>query len=248
MTDGSLIRAREVIQKVILPQIDRESLVTQIAIEVGAEIIEGIIKPGQDLNSVDLARRYNTSRTPIREALMLLEKESLVEIPPRKRPRAKIEDLKTVREIYRTRAVLFAFIAKQVAQRASFLEIERLEQQLEIMSDAYRREDLASYLWGLIDFHDLNCSASNNATAKRIIDSLLLRTITLRRWSLSRPGRMARSFDDHTRLVQAYRERNELLASAILFSNNINALSRIELEYFGVAAETQITASEYVSL
>lgn len=246
MTNVSLIRAREVIQKVILPKIDRESLVTQIAIEIGAEIIEGIITPGQDLNSVDLARRYDTSRTPIREALMLLEKEGLVEIPPRKRPRAKVEDLKTVQEIYRTRAVLFAFIAKDVAQRAPFVEIERLEQQLEVMSDASRREDLPSFLWAIIDFHDLNCSASNNATAKRIIDSLLLRTITLRRWSLSRPGRMAQSFDDHARLVKAYRERNEVLASAILYSNNINALKRIELEYFGQAPEAHITASEYV--
>ena len=43
--------------------------------------------PGADLNSVELATRFGTSRTPVREALMLLEKEGLVEIPPRRRPR-----------------------------------------------------------------------------------------------------------------------------------------------------------------
>ena len=65
---------------------DRPSLVTEIACDVGAEILEGIRAPGEDLNSVDLSRRYDTSRTPVREALMLLEKEGLIEVPPRRRP------------------------------------------------------------------------------------------------------------------------------------------------------------------
>jgi hypothetical protein len=61
----------------------REPLVVQVATWVGLGVIEGRLRPGQDLNSVDLSHRFKTSRTPVREALMLLEQEGLVEIRAR---------------------------------------------------------------------------------------------------------------------------------------------------------------------
>src|SRR3954471_18207049 len=78
-SDQSLARAEGVVRRIVAERHDRPSLVSQIACEIGAEIIGGIRQPGDDLNSVELARRYRTSRTPIREALMLLEKEGLVD-------------------------------------------------------------------------------------------------------------------------------------------------------------------------
>ena len=59
---------------------DRSSLVDDIACSVGAEILEGVRRPGSDLDSVELARRFRTSRTPTREAVVILEREGLVEI------------------------------------------------------------------------------------------------------------------------------------------------------------------------
>src|SRR5512145_1039514 len=124
MTDAeSLKKAQDTIQRIIAARDDRVSLVTQIAIEVGAEIIEGVVEAGHDLNSVDLARQYKTSRTPIREALMLLEKEGLVDIPPRRRPRVMALEIGTIREIYRTRAAILEFVAQDVAAHASDEEL-----------------------------------------------------------------------------------------------------------------------------
>src|SRR4051812_28729118 len=59
-----------------------DSLVGRIANEIARAISDGSLEPGADLTSVELATRFGTSRTPVREALMLLEKEGLVEIPP----------------------------------------------------------------------------------------------------------------------------------------------------------------------
>ena len=58
----------------------KDSLVGKIAADVARAISNGTLAPGDELNSVDLAARFGTSRTPVREALMLLEKEGLVEI------------------------------------------------------------------------------------------------------------------------------------------------------------------------
>lgn len=226
--EESLERARNVIQRIIASHDDRFSLVSRIAVDVGAEVIEDVAIPGHDLNSVDLAKRYNTSRTPIREALMLLEKEGLVDIPPRRRPRVKVMDIKTIREIYRTRATLLEFIASDVALYAHDEEIAKLRAQVDKMEEACLNNDVRSYVWAIIEFHDLNSDASHNMTAKRIVESLLLRTISLRRWSLSQPGRMPESLDDHRRLVKAYENRDAHLASALVRSNHIAALKRIE--------------------
>ena len=226
--EESLARAQAAIRGIIAPRDDRISLVTQIAIEVGAEIIEDVMQPGHDLNSVDLARRYQTSRTPIREALMLLEKEGLVDIPPRRRPRVMAMDISMIREIYRTRAAILEFIAGDVAQNAAEEELDLLSKAVDDMGLAYRNNDIRAYLWANIAFHDLNLTVSKNRTAKRIVESLLLRTIHLRRNSLSRPGRLALSLYDHQHLVDAYRNRDGNLAAALIRSNHFNALRNIE--------------------
>ena len=229
--ETSLAKAQLAIRRIIAARDDRFSLVTQIAIEVGGEIIEEVLPPGHDLNSVDLARRYKTSRTPIREALMLLEKEGLVDVPPRRRPRVMILDLPTIGEIYRTRATLLELVAADVAGKGSDEEIAALGVQVDKMEHACKAQDLRAYLWYNIEFHDLNLIASRNQTAKRIVESLLLRTIQLRRRSLASPGRMTTSLEDHRRLVEAYLNRDANLAAALIRSNHMHALHNIERQH-----------------
>ncbi|AZQ68315.1 GntR family transcriptional regulator [Silicimonas algicola] len=207
----------------------RPSLVAQIAVDVGADIIEGDYAPGADLNSVDLSQRYTTSRTPVREALLLLEKEGLVTIPPRRRPRVVQFDVHDVREIYRTRCALLEFIASDVARKATDEDIARLEAIACQMATFHERGDNSAYLWSNVGFHDLNTDLSGNRTVKRIIDSLLLRTLPLRRLSLSTPEAIRLSLEDHQLLVRAYKSRDSNLAAAILRSNHMRSLARIEM-------------------
>ena len=53
------------------------SPVADIVDSVARGIIEGRLRPGDDLNSVDLAKRFGVSRTPVREALFVLSREGL---------------------------------------------------------------------------------------------------------------------------------------------------------------------------
>lgn len=240
--DESLENAQAAIRRIITARDDRNSLVTRIAVELGAEIIEDVILPGHDLNSVELAHRYQTSRTPIREALMLLEKEGLVDIPPRRRPRAMVLGIETIREIYLTRAALLEFVAAEVARHASRENVDRLSAQVDRMEQAFEANDVRAYLWANITFQDLNLTFSGNQTAKRIVEALLLRTIQLRRMSLSQPGRLRSSLEDHRHLVKAYRERDANLAAALTRSNHISALRNIERLLESEATEDAISA------
>lgn len=231
----SFARAEAVVHRIVAERHDRPSLVSRIACEIGAEIIEGLRQPGDDLNSVELSRRYRTSRTPIREALMLLEKEGLVDVPPRRRPRGASLAIEEVREIYRARAALFELIAVDVARAATSADIASLQAPLDDMARAHREASINGFVWANVDFYDRNTQLANNRTVKRILDSLLLRTLRLRRLSLSQPGRMQSSLDDNTRLLKAYQDRDANLAAALIRSNHINALAALEA-FFGRAA------------
>ena len=227
----SLRHAQEVIRSIVASHHDRPSLVAQIACEVSAEIVEGIIPPGHDLNTVELARRYQTSRTPVREALILLDREGLVDIPPRRRPRAHSHTIVEVSEIYRTRAVLFELMASDLASRATKRDIAVLQSITERMQHACDLNDVIAFVWLNVEFHHQDTSLSGNATAKRIHDSLLLRTLSIRRLSLSLPGRLVRSLDNHIQLVKAYEAHDSRMAGAILRANHTSALAAVEKYY-----------------
>jgi DNA-binding GntR family transcriptional regulator len=225
---SSLAQAKSVIGRIITEASDRPSLVSRIACDVGAEILEGIRSPSDDLNSVELSRLYKTSRTPVREALMLLEKEGLVEVPPRRRPRVIRLSIAEVREIYRVRATLLELVAVDVARYASDAEVAELVALVRDMAAAHDQGDLSLYVWANVAFHHRNTQLARNRTAKRIIDSLLLRTLPLRRLSLSQTGRVGASLAEHFALVRAYEAHDPNLAAALIRSNHMNALAMLE--------------------
>ncbi|MER7184194.1 GntR family transcriptional regulator [Streptomyces hyaluromycini] len=206
----------------------REPLVAQIAEWVGAGIIEGRLAAGQDLNSVDLSRRFDTSRTPVREALMLLEQEGLVEMKARRRPRVAAPSLQDIRDIYQVRRRLLAMLAALLVERATDEEIGELRGRVEKMRGLADEGDVDAYFWSHVQLQERMTEIVGNATLKQILDSLALRTLMLRHLSLTRPGRLAYSVDDQERLMQACEERDGELASALIAGATVRALRSVE--------------------
>ena len=192
-----------------------DSLVGKIAVEVARDIIEERVSPGGDLNSFELAKRFGTSRTPVREALLLLEKQGMVEVPPRRRPRATTFTPDTVREIYELRGELYALVAKHIIDRGEDQALTGLDQRLAAMTEAAQRDDHESYFWQLVLFQEESCVLAANDTLKRTIDTLGLRVMHLRHLGMDRGWQLDRSLADHERLVQALHERDTGLATAL---------------------------------
>ncbi|MGI5459983.1 GntR family transcriptional regulator [Streptomyces sp. CA-249302] len=206
----------------------REPLVAQIAEWVGAGIIEGRLEPGQDLNSVDLSRRFDTSRTPVREALMLLEQEGLVEMKARRRPRVAAPSLQDIRDIYQVRKQLLAMLAGLLVERAGEAELTELRTRVERMRKLADDDDVDAYFWSHVLLQERMTEIVGNATLKQILDSLALRTLMLRHLSLTRAGRLAYSIDDQERLLQAVEERDGELASALIAGATVRAQRAVE--------------------
>src|SRR6478609_12169202 len=90
-------------------------------------ILEGELKPGERLRAEALAQRCGTSRTPIREALLQLEGQGLVEVEPNRGAVVRTFDRDDVRDLYEVRALIEPHAAARAATRIDGDALQRLE-------------------------------------------------------------------------------------------------------------------------
>lgn len=95
--------------------------------DLRALIIGGEYAPGTRLRAEALAARFGTSRTPVREALMLLEGDGLVEIEPRRGAVVRAFDPADLVDLYEVRAVLEARAAALAAARVTAEQLAELD-------------------------------------------------------------------------------------------------------------------------
>jgi DNA-binding GntR family transcriptional regulator len=219
----------------------REAAVAEIAIWITIGIVEGRLVPGQDLNSVELASRFNTSRTPVREALMLLESEGLVEIRARKRPRVAPFTVEQVRQIYVVRRQLLAFLGELVAERATAEDLADLHDRLEQMGRAVDAGAVDDYFWGHVDMQTRLLQIAGNEILSGILDSLELRTLVLRHSALAGEGHLSRSHHYQQRILEAFEARDGALV-AMLYARATDAALSDLLITLGAAADPQPAA------
>jgi DNA-binding GntR family transcriptional regulator len=184
-----------------------------------------------------LAKRFEVSRTPVREALFILSREGLVDWSPRRRPRVSTVRIEDVRELYQLRAILYAQVSLAIVERASDTDIEALWRAHRRLAEAAAVNDVDGYFWANVAFRDEELRVCGNGLFKEVLDSLRMRMHRLRHLSTSLPGRLQRSCADHQRLCEAYAERDGTLAAALNRSIVLGALKAIE----DVWEETNVT-------
>ena len=194
---------------------DREPLAQEIFDEVAIDIVEGRLRPGDSLNSVDLARRFGTSRTPVREALAELERHGVVAVPPRRRPYVVHATLKQVHDMYVLRANLFSLVSELIVDNCPTERLAELWKWQQALEDDVARDAVDDYFWHNVGFRLVEVGLSGNGELQRTLHTLGLRTLQFRHLSLSQPGRIQRSVADHRRLLTAYEERDKNAATGM---------------------------------
>ena len=89
-------------------------------------ILEGSLEPGERLRAEALAQRFGTSRTPVREALLVLEAEGLVTLEPHKGAVVRAFDGADLLELYEIRALIEPHAAARAAERITAPDKVRL--------------------------------------------------------------------------------------------------------------------------
>ncbi|MGC9665404.1 GntR family transcriptional regulator [Planosporangium sp. 12N6] len=166
-------------------------------------ILSNSIEADESLTETRLAEKLHVSRTPVREALKLLEQEGIVERSGRG-VRLKVLGPEEILEIYEVRSALEAAAARGAAQRHTDLDLSRLEAIHEEMLKLPESDVEGMISWNY-RFHEAMWRASHNATLEGVITRLISRLRRYPQTTLSFPGRWELVLGEHQELIDAIR-------------------------------------------
>lgn len=198
------------------------------------EIQSGKLLAGARLREVDLAARLGHSRTPIREAIRLLEADGLISHLPRVGAVVRTIDYAEVVELYEMRIVLEATAARLACRGASEAEILQLREINAAFAAA--ADDEAAALLNR-QFHATLLQASRNRYLLRAMEGLHKALLLLGPTTLHDSNRSRSATSEHEAIIDALARRDDATA-ADLMRQHMEAAQLIRLRSFTFGRST----------
>lgn len=187
-----------------------------IAELIRREILAGTLKPDQPLMEREIASELGVSRTPVREALFVLQGEGLVELVPRRYARVRrITDI-NIKQIYSLRRLLEVYAAENAALYAEHEDIIDIETTLLRQKNLPRECSAIEQAEADLAFHYAIASASNSPLLQTVTRQVLALTATLRSRVKYDPQRTKQAFSQHQKILDAVRKKDAELAARLM--------------------------------
>jgi DNA-binding GntR family transcriptional regulator len=173
-----------------------------------AEILDQRFEIGARLKIVELAKRYNVSQMPVREALQQLQGEGLIRLIPNRGAVVRAVDEKFIMNIYDIREILEAFFTRRAALVAGLADIS----ELRMIQSTYERyihpDDVGMRIKLNLAFHARIYRLAGNEDAREMIDrhSSLVRVLT-HRYNHTQ-ARIRQICDQHHQIIAAIASGN----------------------------------------
>jgi DNA-binding GntR family transcriptional regulator len=206
-------------------------------------IISLRIKPGEQLNELDLIAKLKVSRSPLREAFRLLEGEGLIERKFRKGVFVREISTTDILELFPIRATLEALAAELAAPRLTEKEIQNLGKIIKKMGNASQTANIKESLKLNYDFHKQIVKGARNKKLEEIIKSLGRQSMWFIFATLYFRNVNNFALISHEEIYIALRERDGQKASKCMKEHvnhgAIKILEYLHLEGYGVASKTR---------
>jgi DNA-binding GntR family transcriptional regulator len=210
----------------------REALGDKVADILRTAILDGSLKPGQPLHENTLARQLSVSRSPIREALIQLERESLVVARLNRPVVVRQPSAMEIRQVYTIRASLDGIAARWAAEKSTPTLVAQLREKAEALNRATvaaggDADPTAAAL--AFDFHAAIAEAAGSDELRRMILSLCNQTRLVMASGLATltPHRAEEIHAEHLALVAAIEARDGDRAERIATAHVRDALARL---------------------
>ena len=192
-------------------------LADKIYDQLKVDIITCKYHPGDSLTEIELAHKFNVSRTPIREVCNRLMKEDLLQSIPYKGyivSPVKIQDL---HELYQIRLVLEPFVAELATQKATPALIRDLKNLLKVGHKNSDKQHFLKWIEADLDFHNRLAEASGNARLAKIVSDLRnqIERLVYLIYEHYGPYKLT-GFQEHEDILTAIEERNPQRAREIM--------------------------------
>ena len=188
-------------------------------------IVKGGIPAGERINEKEYSDQMHISRTPIRYAMKLLERDGLVEYIPKMGMVVKKITTEDACEIFAIRSaleVLATTTAMNNMSETDFDELDELLTQTEALSASGNLEELPEVFE---KFHEFIYQKSNMKRLNDLTSRMKEYLIRFRSVSLSRDSRRDLAISDHRRIYYAMRKKDETLLREVIQQHLKDALA-----------------------
>lgn len=135
-------------------------------------ILTGELKPGERLLEIHLANRLGVSRTPIREAIRMLELEGLVTMIPRRGAEVAQITEKSMSDVLEVRRAMDALCAELACERITEEELEGLREACERFAQTIKTKDVKKIAQADVELHDIILQATGNSRLIQLVNNL----------------------------------------------------------------------------
>ncbi|CTQ52854.1 putative HTH-type transcriptional regulator YdfH [Roseibium album] len=190
-----------------------KTITTQAMEKIRQLIFDGKLAAGSDHLESELADRLGMSRTPVREATLILAQQGLLEVRPRKGVRISTLSLRDMAEIYSVLTELESLAAEEAANAGySDVDLKTLKQSIEAMEEALEREDREA--WAMADdaFHDELVRLGGNSRVESIVSMMANQVRRARAMTLFIRPLPVKSNEDHRAVYSAIKEGDSVRA------------------------------------
>lgn len=178
------------------------------------QIINGVLRPGERLVVASVAKEFDVSPMPVREAFQRLQQDGLIEITPHVGAKVTAFDMKTFKEIIFIRNELEPLAAKLAATAMTDAQIDALFALTDEMARCAQAQDYHAYTQLNLRFHDGIYAGCGNATLYDLIRSLIAKTEFSKSIFMRDHQRMNTSTADHRHIAECIRARDPEAAYA----------------------------------
>jgi len=210
----------------------RAALGDDVADLLRKAILDGSLKPGQPLHENALARQLSVSRSPIREALIQLERESLVVARQNRPVVVRVMSAEEIRQVYTIRAALDGIAARWAAAKATEAQVAQLRRKAEALDRATvaagRKADNDTAALAF-DFHAAIAEMAGAAELRQMLQSLCnqIRLVMASGLASLTDRRAEEIHAEHLALVAAIAARDGDRAERIATAHVRGALDRL---------------------
>ena len=170
-------------------------------------ILDGRLEPGSRLKEEELARELGISRTPVREALLMLQAEGLIETTPNRGAVVRTHDADDLIDLYQLRALLEGYAAGQAATRISEADLIVLEESSDRF-DAIAGDDVRELVRENMLFHSTIHAAAESPRLSGMIRRVIELPLVYKSYVWYSPDQKRISAHYHRQITNAMRARD----------------------------------------
>ena len=179
------------------------------------EIIKDMIifldlKPGEKIYEAEIAKKLKISRTPVREALVMLENEKLVKCDSSLGYIVRRLTIKEIKEYFAIRKALELFAAPLITERITASEVKALRNNIQEAEKYVAKNDLRNIIRCETDFHNIQYKATKSEIFFDTISGLIDKFQLIRAIAMITPSGSNESVEHHKEMLAAIEKRNSL--------------------------------------